>query len=157
MGFMTLPRAAQRVVEAAREQGLEVEVRRFPKGTKTAAEAAGAVGCPVAAIVKSLVFVVDGRPVVALVPGDRRLDPDKLARTVGGRSAHRASLEEVRRATGYAAGGTPPLGHDLPVLADTALRRHQTVWAAAGTPDTVFEADLEALVRAAGAEWAELS
>jgi Cys-tRNA(Pro) deacylase len=157
MGFMTLPRAAQRVVEAARERGLEVEVRRFPEGTKTAAEAAAAVGSPVAAIVKSLVFVVDGRPVVALVPGDRRLDPDKLARTVGGRSAQRASLEEVRRATGYAAGGTPPLGHDLPVLADTALRRQQTVWAAAGTPDTVFEADLEALVRAARAEWAELS
>ena len=154
---MTLPRAARRVVEAARQRGLEVEVRRFPEGTKTAAEAAAAVGSPVAAIVKSLVFVVDGRPVVVLVPGDRRLDPDKLARTVGGRSAQRASLEQVRRATGYAAGGTPPLGHDLPVLADTALRRQQTVWAAAGTPDTVFEVDLEALVRAARAEWAELS
>lgn len=157
MGFMTLPRAAQRVVQAALEQGLKVEVRRFPEGTKTAAEAAAAVGCPVAAIVKSLVFVVDGRPVVVLVPGDRRLDPDKLARAAGGRSVERASLDEVRSATGYAAGGTPPLGHDLPVLADTALRRHPTVWAAAGTPDTVFEADLEALVRAAGAEWAELS
>ncbi len=136
-----------------------MEIHEFPAGTKTAQDAARAVGCQVAAIVKSLVFVVDGEPVVALVPGDRRLDPSKLATAAGGREARRASLEEVREATGFAAGGTPPFGHRqaLPVFADPALRRNQVVWAAAGTPTTVFSVDLKELVRASGARWAELS
>lgn len=156
---MQLPRASQRVVEAAGERGLAIEVRLFPEGTKTAAAAAAAVGCPVGAIVKSLVFVVDERPVVALVPGDMRLDTSKLARVAGGRAVRRASLEEVRAATGYAAGGTPPFGHAtaVDVYADEGLRRHAELWAAAGTPTTVFPIDGEALAAASGAVWADLA
>ncbi len=154
-----LPAATQRVVAAARELGLDIEIHEFPEGTKTSADAAAAVGCPVAAIAKSLVFLVDGEPVLALLPGDKRLDTAKLAAACGGSTAKRASLELVREATGYAAGGTPPFGHARPlrVLADHHLRRHDEVWAAGGTPTTVFPIALADLIRASGAEWADLA
>lgn len=156
---MELPRATRRVAEAAAAAGFDMEVRIFPEGTKTAAEAAAAVGCVVAAIVKSLVFVVDSEPVVALVPGDRRLDTEKLARAAGGGRAERAGLEVVRTATGYAAGGTPPFGHGtaIRVFADEALRRHDPLWAAAGTPTTVFPISPADLDRLASPLWADLS
>jgi Cys-tRNA(Pro) deacylase len=156
---MDLPEAARRVADAARRHGLDIEVTVYPDGTKTAADAAAAIGCPVSAIVKSLVFVVDDRPVVCLVPGDQRLDPARLAAETGATSAGRAPLDTVRKATGYAAGGTPPFGHttEIQVLADVGLRRHEIVWAAAGTPTTVFPIALEDLVRASGARWAELA
>lgn len=156
---MTVPDASRRVIAAGEALGVPVDVHLFPQGTKTSAAAAAAIGCPVSAIVKSLVFMVDDRPVVALVPGDLRLDPLKLARASGGGKARRASLEEAREATGFAAGGTPPFGHaqTLEVLADQGLRRHRTLWAAAGTPTTVFPIDLDDLVRASGALWADLA
>lgn len=156
---MELGRASQKVVAAAAERGVAIEVRQFPEGTKTAADAARAVGCDVAAIVKSLVFTVDDEPVVALVPGDRRLDTDRLAEVAGGGAAGRADLEVVRAATGYAAGGTPPFGYQSPlrVFGDVALRRHDPVWAAAGTPTTVFPISLADLDRLAEPTWAELS
>ncbi len=156
---MTLPDATLRVTAAARERGLEIEVREFPEGTKTSADAAAAIGCPVSAIAKSLVFTVDGDPVLILMSGDHRLDGAKLAARVGGTAARRASLDEVREATGFAAGGTPPFGHarTLRVLADAGLRRHDEVWAAAGTPTTVFPIALDELIRASGAEWADLA
>lgn len=156
---MDMPDAARRVMEAAADRGLRIEVRQFPEGTKTAADAARAVGCEESAIVKSLVFMVDDRPVVALVPGDRRLDPDKLGRVAGGNHVRRASLEEVREATGFAAGGTPPFGHarELEVFADLGLRRHEELWAAGGTPTTVFPVRLGDLVEASAARWADLS
>jgi Cys-tRNA(Pro) deacylase len=147
------------VVAAARSRGVEITVRSYPAGTKTAQDAADVIGCEVAAIVKSLVFVVDGRPVVALVPGDLRADLGKLAAASGGEEARRATLDEVRETTGYAAGGTPPFGHDreLDVLADVRLRRHPEVWAAAGTPTTVFAVGLEDLIAASGAGWADIT
>ena len=156
---MALPKASQRVVAAAAELGLQIEVSEFPEGTKTAADAAAAVGCDVSAIVKSLVFLVDGSPVVALVPGDRRLDPAKLAAASGGEQAEIASLDVVRNATGFVAGGTPPFGYstDIPLFADTQLQRNQEVWAAAGTPTTVFPIALNDLVEASQAAWADLS
>lgn len=151
--------STRRLVEIASEQGLVMEVSDFPDGTKTAADAAAAIGCDVAAIVKSLVFVVDGEPVVALVPGDRRLDTDALGVVAGGRHVERASLETVREATGYAAGGTPPFGHaaELRVFADVELRRHDPVWAAGGTPSTVFPISLEDLDRMSRPTWAAIS
>ena len=139
--------------------GLVAEVRHFPEGTKTAADAAAAIGCPVSAIVKSLVFVViEGdaqEPVVALVPGDLRLDTARLAEAAGADRSRRATLDEVRAATGYAAGGTPPFGHERPirVFADPALRRNDPVWAAAGTPTTVFPISISDLDRLAGPVW----
>jgi len=154
-----LPAAARRVMAAAARQGLLLDVRVFPEGTRTAADAAAAIGCEVSAIVKSLVFVAGDGPVVALVPGDRRLDPARLAAAAGTAGARRATLDEVRSATGFAAGGTPPFGHDtpVPVYADGALRRHAEVWAAAGTPTTVFPISPDRLAEAAGAVWADLS
>lgn len=156
---MELPRASQKVVEAAAGAGLKIEVREFPDGTKTAADAAAAIGCAVAAIVKSLVFTVDGEAVVALVPGDRRLDTGALAEVAGGGDVGRADLDTVRRATGYAAGGTPPFGHatSVRVFADLALERHDPLWAAAGTPTTVFPISPVDLDRLVAPVWAELS
>lgn len=151
-----LPRASQRLLEAV---GLEVEVKVFPEGTKTAVDAAGAVGCPVSAIVKSLVFTVDQQPVVALVPGDLRLDTTKLAAAAGGSVAERANLDQVRQATGFAAGGTPPFGHStrLPVFADPSLKRNDPVWCAAGTPTSVFAISIEDLDRLARPVWVDVT
>lgn len=151
---------AQRVAEAAAARGLAVTVRAYPEGTRTAADAAAAIGCDVAQIVKSLVFVVDGEPVVALVGGADRLDEDRLAAAAGAPpgSVRRASAEEVREATGYAVGGVPPLGHarELRCFVDDALLQHAEVWAAAGTPAHVFSAEPRALVEAAGATVARI-
>lgn len=151
-------RSEERVAAAAADLGLDVEVRTFPQGTRTAAEAAAAVGCRVAQIVKSLVFLVDDEPVVALVGGADRLDERKLARAAGGEKVRRADADEVRLATGYAVGGVPPFGHarDLRCFVDDALLAHEVVWAAAGTPTHVFATEPGALVSAAGAELATL-
>lgn len=156
-----LPDASRRLLAAV--PGLETEIHFFPAGTKTADDAATAIGCPVAAIVKSLVFVVfDGQahePVVALVPGDCRLDTDKLAGVAGSKEARMASLEEVRQATGYAAGGTPPFGYTQPlrVFAEPLLRRSDPVWAAGGTPATVFPISIADLDRLANPVWAPIT
>lgn len=154
-----LPAASQRVLDAARTLGLDLDIHHFPEGTKTAADAAAAISCPVAAIVKSLVFVVGDEPVVALVAGDLMLDLTKLELAAGSGPARRATLDEVRNATGFAAGGTPPFGHAQPlrVFADNALRRNDPVWAAGGTPTTVFPISLHDLDRSAKPIWGDLS
>lgn len=154
-----LPETTKRFVAAAAPLGIDIEVHYFPDGTKTSQDAAEAIGCEVSAIVKSLVFTVDETPVVALLPGDLRLDPDKLAAAHGGSEAKRADLETARAATGFAAGGTPPFGHSspIPIYADPALRRHDLVWAAAGTPTTVFPLSVDALLRVSGATLVELA
>ena len=103
--------AVDRFLEAARVEGLEPDVRRFPEGTKTADDAARAIGCDVGQIVKSLVFMADDRPVMAFTSGANRVDEAKLAEIVGAASVRRATPEEARAATGFAVGGTPPFGH----------------------------------------------
>ncbi|MBT8213308.1 MAG: YbaK/EbsC family protein [Acidimicrobiia bacterium] len=152
------PDATKRFLNSAAVVGLHPEPTVYPDGTKTAADAAAAIGCEVAQIVKSLVFMVDEDPVLVLMPGDLRLDTHKLGSLVGGQ-ARRADLDEVRRFTGYAAGGTPPVGHSrpIPVYADSRLGRHRDLWAAAGTPTTVFPIDLEDLLRVTGAASADLA
>jgi prolyl-tRNA editing enzyme YbaK/EbsC (Cys-tRNA(Pro) deacylase) len=157
-----LPESSRRL--AASVDGFEMDIRFFPEGTKTAEDAAAAIGCPVSAIVKSLVFVLidsdaSEEPVVALVPGDLRLDTVKLADAAGVFGSRRATLDEVRAATGYSAGGTPPFGHATPVrvFADHLLRRNDPVWAAAGTPTTVFPISLADLERLANPVWADLT
>jgi prolyl-tRNA editing enzyme YbaK/EbsC (Cys-tRNA(Pro) deacylase) len=149
--------AIDRFLAAARELGLEPEVRRFPEGTKTADDAARAIGCDVAQIVKSLVFTADGRPLLALTSGANRADTARLAELTGSREVRRATPEEARAATGFAVGGTPPFGHPEPVpaLCDRALLAHEVVWAAAGTPDSVFPLAPADLLRCAGAEVAD--
>lgn len=148
-----------RVVQAAAPAGLRLEVRRFPEGTRTAADAARAVGCSVAQIVKSLVFVADDRPVLALVSGANRVDLDKLGRAVGASAVRRADGDEVRALTGFAIGGVPPFGHLTPttVVVDEDLGAHELVWAAAGLPDAVFPIAPDDLVRASGGTLADLA
>lgn len=155
----SLPSATRRWLRSCGDLGLAADIHTYPAGTKTAVDAARAVGCQPSQIVKSLVFEVDGRPVLALVPGDRRLDTASLAQAAGGSKARRASLDRVKEATGFAAGGTPPFGHSRPlrVFADRALRRHDLLWAAAGTPTTVFAISVADLDRIAGPRWCELS
>lgn len=148
----------EQVADAARALGLDIDVRTFPQGTRTAEDAAAAVGCNVAQIVKSLVFVVDDQPVIALVGGADRLDERKLATAAGGTAARRANADEVRAATGYAVGGVPPFGHatSLQCFVDEALLAHDVVWAAAGTPTHVFASEPHALVAAADAKVAHI-
>ena len=147
------------MVDAARAAGLEITVERFPEGTRTAADAARAVGCDVAQIVKSLVFVADEAPVVALVSGANRVDLDKLGSALEASAVRRADGDEARAATGFAIGGVPPFGHAtaVAVLVDADLLAHATVWAAAGLPDAVFPITPPDLVRASGGRVVELA
>jgi prolyl-tRNA editing enzyme YbaK/EbsC (Cys-tRNA(Pro) deacylase) len=132
----TWPESVERVSSYLREAGAEARIEEFTDGTPTAADAAAAVGCELGQIVKSLVLVCDTKAVVALVPGDRRCDPAKVARAVGAESARVARPAEVERATGFAPGAVPPfaLAHVETVLLDTTLLREPIVWAGAGSP-----------------------
>ncbi len=150
--------ALERFLEAAAVLGITPEVREFPDGTRTAAEAAAAVGCDVGQIVKSLVFVADGEPLLALTSGANRADPARLRALAGATEVRKADAEEARAATGFAIGGTPPFGHPrrLRVLVDQDLLGYEVVWAAAGTPKSVFPIAPDDLLRASGGEPADL-
>ena len=141
-----------RVIAAAREAGLEITTRRFPEGTKTAADAAAAIGVTVGQIVKSLVFGVDNEIVMALVSGSNHLDEKKLAAAAGGSKCSRVDADAVRAATGYPIGGVPPFGHStqLRVFVDPDLLQYDEVWAAAGTWNDNFGAAPADIVRVAG-------
>ncbi len=131
--------STRRVVDALEAAGVETRVVEFAESTRTAEEAATAVGTMVGRIVKSLVFVADGQPILALVSGSNRLDTARLSARLDCKIG-RANADEVRRATGFAIGGVPPLGHaqPLPVYIDRDLTAYDMVYAAAGTPNTVF-------------------
>jgi Cys-tRNA(Pro) deacylase len=150
--------AIDRFTEAARALGIEPDVRRFPEGTKTAADAARAIGCDVAQIVKSLVFTADGDPVIAYVSGANRVDVGKLAALAGAEEVRRATPEEARAATGFAVGGTPPFGYpsEIQRYVDRDLLAQGVVWAAAGTPDSVFPLGPRDLLRVTGAAVVDL-
>ena len=141
--------------------GVAYAPRTFPAGTRTAADAAAAVGCDVGAIVKSLVFVADGEPVLLLVSGANRVDTARVAAVLGAHDVRKADADEARAATGYAIGGTPPFGHTgsgvRRVLCDPDLLAHPTVWAAAGGPTSVLPLSPADLLRAAGAEPADIT
>ncbi|MGW6055274.1 YbaK/EbsC family protein [Streptomyces sp. NPDC055189] len=116
------------------------EVRRFPEATRTAQEAAAAIGCELSQICKSLIFAADGVPVLVLMDGASRVDLELVRRELGAEKVTRAKADIVRETTGYAIGGVPPFGHvtKTRVLADRSLLAHEVVWAAAGTPYAVF-------------------
>jgi Cys-tRNA(Pro) deacylase len=141
-----------RVTAAAKERGLDISTRRFPEGTKTAADAAAAIGVTVGQIVKSLVFGVDNEIVMALVSGSNQLDEKKLALAAGGAKCARVDADAVREATGYPIGGVPPFGHatQLRVFVDPDLLQYDEVWAAAGTWNDNFGANPNDIVRVAG-------
>jgi prolyl-tRNA editing enzyme YbaK/EbsC (Cys-tRNA(Pro) deacylase) len=129
------PEPVERVSSFLRESGAEARIHEFPDGTPTARDAAAAVGCELEQIVKSLVLMCDERPVVALVPGDRRGDPAKVARAMAASSARVADAEEVEKATGFTPGAVAPfpLAKVEAVLMDRELYRHDIVWAGAGS------------------------
>lgn len=143
--------SVRRVVEAAATLGLAVEVRAMAESTRTAEEAARACGCTVDRIVKSLVFrgSVSGRPWLILVSGRNRVDENGMTTRLG-ESLVRPDAGEVRALTGFAIGGVPPFGHlsPLAVYMDEDLLAHETVWAAAGSPNAVFSVDPKAMAKA---------
>jgi prolyl-tRNA editing enzyme YbaK/EbsC (Cys-tRNA(Pro) deacylase) len=152
-------RNTRAVVEAGTALGVDVDAREFPDGTRTAADAAAAIGCALGQIVKSLVFVVDGETVVALVSGTNQLDERALGTAAGASArAQRADAGIARDATGFPIGGVPPFGHAnrLRVFVDEDLLAYDEVWAAAGTPHTVFAITPAALVDATGGTVATL-
>ncbi|RME82798.1 MAG: YbaK/EbsC family protein [Caldilineae bacterium] len=152
---------ALRVQEAGRALGLDIRVMEFDQSTRTAADAAAAVGCQVGQIVKSLVFLVDGDPVICLVSGSNRLDERKLAAWAGvsRKRVRRADADSARAATGFAIGGVAPFGYPRPltVLCDQDLMRYDVVWAAAGTPNAVFAIAPPALIEATHAQVLDLA
>ena len=136
-----------KVAESARELGLDVEFQQLDSSTRTVTDAAEAVGCKEAEIAKSIVFVADGDPVVCVASGRHRIDTAKLAEALDVAEVRQAAADEVRAATGFAIGGVPPFGHDLPVLFDESLLEHERVWAAAGDPHSLFCVDPRELCR----------
>ncbi len=155
-----LPPSAQRLADAAASLGLTIDIVTFDQSTRTAEEAAAAIGCTVGQIVKSLVFTVGGAPVIALVSGANQLDTAKLAamRGVARKQVERADADTVRTATGYAIGGVPPFGYaqTLPIYVDQDLTTYEVIWAAAGTPNTVFAIIPADLLRATGGQPVDL-
>ncbi|MFH8609448.1 YbaK/EbsC family protein [Streptomyces sp. NPDC018029] len=147
--------AHPRFAEAVRDLGLGEllpRVRRFPEQTRTAAEAAAAIGCELSEICKSLIFAADGVPVLVLMDGASRVDLELVRQELGAEKVTRAKADVVRQTTGYSIGGVPPFGHATRtrVLADRSLLDHDVVWAAAGTPYAVFPMAPKTLIAHAG-------
>jgi prolyl-tRNA editing enzyme YbaK/EbsC (Cys-tRNA(Pro) deacylase) len=128
-----------KVKEAARELGLAVELKTLDDSTATVAEAASALGVQEGQIAKSIVFVMDGEPVVVVASGRHRIDRDKVCDALDCAEGRIASSDEVRAATGFPIGGVPPIGHGLPVVFDTALMDYEVIYAAGGDGNTLFE------------------
>lgn len=142
----------QRVAAALEERGADAEVRELVASTRTAEEAAAALDVPVGAIVKSLVFLADGAPVLVLASGDHRVDTARVATVLGAVHVTRADADAVRAATGFPIGGVPPLGHPapLPTVLDRHLASYPVLWAAAGTPRAVFRTTYDELHQVVG-------
>ncbi len=149
--------SVQRVVDSAAACGLTITVVEFPEGTRTAVDAATAVGCEVDQIVKSMVFDTGDELVLALTSGSHRVDGAALASALGVEKCGRADVNDVRAATSYAIGGVPPIGHATPLRAviDPHLLTFSEVWAAAGTPRHVFGIDPAVLREISGASTAD--
>jgi len=149
--MMELPKASQKVQEYLNQFGLNLQVKEFPASTRTAQDAADAVGCELGQIIKSLVFRVHDKPLLFLVSGKNRLDVKKVRNDLS-MPIQKADAQFVRDATGYAIGGVPPVAHAAPidVYIDKALMDYKEVWAAAGTPHAVFQMSSRDLPRVTG-------
>lgn len=148
----------ERVQAALNSAGVEANVMRLPESTRTAPEAARAAGCDVGAIAKSLLFLADGEPVLVICAGDRRVDTAKVSALVGASTVKMAPAEEVRRVTGFAIGGVPPLGHttEVPILMDESLLRWPLIYAAAGAHDAIFPVEPNLLLRVSRARLVDI-
>jgi prolyl-tRNA editing enzyme YbaK/EbsC (Cys-tRNA(Pro) deacylase) len=132
--------AVDRFKEAAQSLSVDISVQRFPEGTRTAQDAAAAVGCDIAQIVKSLVLFGSDEPFLVLASGKNRVNERLVAELINIEKLAMASPEQAREATGFSIGGTPPFGHAkrIQTIMDSDLLDYEIVWAAAGTPDTCF-------------------
>lgn len=148
-----------RVRAYATKRGVPIEIRRFAASTRTAHDAAREIGVSVGEIVKSLVFLAGDRPFVVLCCGDRRVSEGRLRAAAGADAVRRATADEAKRFTGYAIGGVPPFAHETPceTVIDEDMSRFETVWAAAGLPDAVFEIAVADLRRLADAKIARVA
>lgn len=155
---MTSP-ATERFTAAAAALDLAPEIRTFPKDTRTAQQAAEALGCELGQIVKSLIFKAGDELVLVLTSGVNRVDEAKVAPLFGANKLGKANADDARAATGFAIGGIPPCGHPIPLrsVVDQDLLTWPTIWAAAGAPDAVFELTPAELVRVTGAEPADVA
>ena len=149
---------AARVQEALRANGSSAEVVELPDSTRTSAEAAAAIGVAVGQIAKSLVFMADGEPVLAVLSGVDRLDTERLREHMAAARVTRPDAAVVREVTGFPIGGVSPIGHDatLRIVLDNALSAYPVVWAAGGTPHAVFPTTFSELVAVTGAETADI-
>lgn len=153
-GLARMHPTAKEFVERAREEyDLEVELHEFPEGTKTAEDAANAIGCAVAQIGSSLVFVADEEPVIVVTSGANHVSEQRLAEYLDATAVSMADPDAVRDATGWGIGGVPPFCHDtdLAVFIDETLMQFDEIWVAAGTPQAVFPIDPEHVVEIADA------
>lgn len=152
-------RAAEFAERVNDEFGFHPEIEEFPEGTKTAADAADALGCDVAQIASSIVLMADDEPVAVVTSGANRVDLETVAEYVGADGARMADADEVKAATGYSIGGVPPVCHDGDprVLFDETLLEHERVWAAAGTPDAVWPSEPGDLAEMADADVADVA
>ncbi|WP_179951638.1 YbaK/EbsC family protein [Halopolyspora algeriensis] len=147
-----LPECSQHVARALADAGVTGTIREMPDSTRTAVEAAAALGCEVGAIAGSLVFRSGNKPVLILSSGRHRVDTEKLAAHLSWPPLERATPAQVREATGQAIGGVAPVGHPapLPTVVDTALAEYPEIWAAGGTPRTIFPTTHGELVHLTG-------
>jgi prolyl-tRNA editing enzyme YbaK/EbsC (Cys-tRNA(Pro) deacylase) len=158
MTFAAWPEPVQRVSAVLRAAGAEARIEEFPAGTSSAEEAARAIGCRLRQIVKSLVFDCDGRPVLVLVPGDRRADPAKVAKQTGAAKARVAGPAAVEEASGYRPGAVAPVALrriDL-VLADRSLAGDEVLWFGAGTERHIAGLPASELLRVSRARTADV-
>ena len=150
---------ALRTAQLLRDAGIEAQVVEFDQPTRTSADAAAAIGCSVAEIAKSIVFrgKTSGQAIIVVASGDNRVSEAKVAEKVG-EPLIRADADFVRAATGYVIGGVAPMGHSQPVklLLDQDLQRFETVWAAGGTPFSVFPLRPDQLRSLTGADWSDI-
>ncbi len=143
----SLPERSGVVAQYLEASGVEAEIHVLPDSARTAAQAAAAIGCAVAAIANSLVFVADGEPILVMTSGGHRADLAVLAVSIGAERVEMAPASVVREATGQAIGGVAPVGHPkrLRTYIDEDLRQHDRIWAAAGHPHTVMPLTTETL------------
>lgn len=143
----TLPERSRLVQQHLADAAVDTTIRVLPDSARTAAEAAAAIGCDVAAIANSLVFLADGEPVLVMTSGGHRADLTVLTASIGAAEISMAPASTVRSATGQAIGGVAPVGHPVPLrtFLDEALQEHSVLWAAAGHPHTVMPLTFEQL------------
>ncbi|MGA3110242.1 MAG: YbaK/EbsC family protein [Candidatus Bathyarchaeia archaeon] len=156
---MTLNDNVLRVKEFIKSRGVEAEIVTFNESTRTSELAAATIGCEVAQIAKSLVFIADDQETILVIASGRnRVDTEKLAERVGNRRVKIADAKTVKRVTGFPVGGVPPVGHSHPLrtILDPTLMKFRLVYAAAGTPNAVFGINPRDLKELTGAELAEV-